>query len=56
MTDRMKTVMINGVPYRMRGDMPFYVEMVEKDLREKEIQDAYDEGRGDGYEGLDKYL
>lgn len=48
MKDRMKTYWIDGVPVRMRGDMLFIVEMVEKGIREDQAQDAYDEGYRDG--------
>lgn len=41
----MQTVILHGVPYRMRADMiPYYVEWVEKDKRAEEIQEAHDEG------------
>ena len=66
MTDRMKTVIINGVPYRMRGDMPFYEEMIQKDLADEKYEESiaesrqdykagYDEGYEDGYDnGYDR--
>lgn len=65
MSDRMKTVIINGVPYRMRGDMPFYEEMIQKDLADEKYEESiaesrrdyktgwaagYDEGYDDGYD------
>ena len=66
MSDRMKTVIINGVPYRMRGDMPFYEEMIQKDLADEKYEEStagsrqdykagYDEGYEDGYDnGYDR--
>lgn len=49
--DRMKTFMINGVPYRMRGDMPVgYMDALEQEKFEAEYQLGYDEGYSDAAE------
>tara|TARA_R110000868_G_scaffold217532_2_gene467632 strand:- start:348 stop:575 length:228 start_codon:yes stop_codon:yes gene_type:complete len=43
--ERMKTVLINGVPYRIRADMPAgYLEMLEADRFEREVLESIDAG------------
>ena len=55
-TARMKTVLIDGVPCRIRADMPAgYLETLEQDRLDDEREEAYREGFNAGYNSTTPY-